>query len=152
MESTVGFEPATDSCFADRRVEPLHHVDEFGARGRIRTGRHSCKKRVYSRCQFRAHEDRAGDGARTRTQRLKRTLLCRSSYAGMFGRLESNQRVDGTKLRRLTVLATPDRLRTVWAVRFELTISCFRRTQDDQLPYAHAMVAEAGIEPATPGL
>lgn len=26
----------------------------------------------------------------------------------------------------------------VWAVRFELTISCFRRTQDGHLPYAHA--------------
>ena len=57
----------------------------------------------------------------------------------MFGRLESNQRIGGTKLRRLTVLATPDRFDVVWAVRFELTISCFRRTQDGQLPYAHAI-------------
>ncbi len=29
--------------------------------------------------------------------------------------------------------------RLVWAVRLELTISCFRRTQDAQLPYAHVM-------------
>ena len=27
----------------------------------------------------------------------------------------------------------------LWAVRLELTISCFRRTQDAQLPYAHMM-------------
>jgi hypothetical protein len=85
-----------------------------------------------------------GDGTRTRTSQLKGLPLCLSSSAGMFARLESNQRMTPSKAECLSVLATRDRL--VWAVGFEPTISSFRRTQDDQLPYAQ-MVAVGGFEP-----
>ena len=75
-----------------------------------------------------------GDGTRTRTSQLKGLPLCLSSSAGIA-------REAGNRTR--------DRL--VWAVGFEPTISSFRRTQDDQLPYAQ-VVAVDGFEPPPWGL
>lgn len=143
MESTARIERAI-GAFAGPRLPTW--LRRHGARPEIRTPHPSRKKRVYSTSVCRAWQLVPATGLEPVPNDLKgRCSAARATPAKSGGWSRTSALAEPNSAALPSWLLPIDGLcsvteveEMVWAVRFELTISCFRRTQDGHLPYAHA--------------